>query len=85
MRFIQNDDPVQTLPTNGSDQAFAIRILPGRPRCNGHFLDPHVPDAFPENVSVDAIAVSVRFQFVIDDIQSSGKTVRVACYRLVSD
>ena len=55
MDFIQDDDPIQTLPTNGSDQTFAIRILPGRSRCNGYFVDPRALDACPEKVSVDVI------------------------------
>ena len=58
VELVENDNPVQTLPTNGSDHAFAIRILPGCSRCDRHFVDPHALDAFPEKVSVDAISVS---------------------------
>ena len=39
--LIQNDDMIETVPPDGPDQAFTIRILPGRLWRRDHFLDIH--------------------------------------------
>ena len=55
--FIAHDDVVEALPSNGSDQALAVRILPGRTRCRNHFFDPHRLDAPGEATAEDAVAI----------------------------
>ena len=53
----EHDHVVQALPTYRADQLFDVRILPRRPWCNEHFLDPHVLDSIAEVLTVDAIAI----------------------------
>lgn len=53
LAIIQDDDMVETLTTDRTDEAFAIRILPGRARCDEHLLDAHDCDARTECAAVD--------------------------------
>jgi hypothetical protein len=54
----EHDDVIQTLPAYGTDDSFAIRILPRRPRCNQDLFDAHVLDSLFEVVTVDAVAIA---------------------------
>jgi hypothetical protein len=40
MALAEDDDVVQTLAPNGSDQSFGVRILPRTRRGGDHFADP---------------------------------------------
>jgi hypothetical protein len=48
MALAEHDDAVQTFSADGSDQAFHIRILPGRLRRDYDLFDAHVSDALPD-------------------------------------
>ena len=58
MPCVQHDHVVQTLPAYGADDAFAVRVLPGRRACDEDFLDSHAFHAVLEVVAVDAIAIA---------------------------
>ena len=58
MPFIQYDQVVQTFPANGTDDAFAVRVLPGRARCDRDFFDSHAYHAVLEVFAVDAVAIA---------------------------
>ena len=58
MPFVEHDHVIQTFSAYGADDAFAVRILPGRRGCDQDFLDAHVFDALLEVVTVDAIAIA---------------------------
>jgi hypothetical protein len=58
MAFVQNDDVIKAFAANGADQTLYERVLPGRARCDQHFLDPHVLHGAAEVVPVDAIPVA---------------------------
>jgi hypothetical protein len=58
MSFAEHDHMIQTIPAYGTDDSFAIRVLPGGPGCNQDFLDAHAFHAFLEVVAVDAIAIA---------------------------
>ena len=58
MGFVQDDHVVQTFSAYGTDDAFAIGILPGRAWCDRDFFDPHAFDAFCEVIAVDAVAIT---------------------------
>jgi hypothetical protein len=59
MRFVEDDDVIEALAANRSDDAFNIRILPGTRRRGGRLRDADASDSALERVAVDAIAVSV--------------------------
>ena len=58
MRFIENDDMLQTFPPDAPHEALHIRILPWRPGRNHDFVDPHVLAALPKARAVDAVGVT---------------------------
>ncbi len=58
MNFVPNDDVIRAFAANGSDNSFAVRILPGRPGCDEHLLDSHVLQALSEVAAVDRITIS---------------------------
>lgn len=49
---------IEALATNGSDQSFRIRILPGARRGGNDFRDAHAGDATLEHVTIDRVAIS---------------------------
>ena len=57
MPFTENDDVVQALPPDRSDQSFAERILPRRAWSRDDFLDAHRLDAPGKVDAEDAVAV----------------------------
>ena len=58
MPFIENDDAVEALPADRSDQTFTIRILPWRGGGCDDFLDAHRLDAPDEIGAEDAVTVT---------------------------
>jgi hypothetical protein len=40
-RFIEDEDVIETFPSDRPDEAFHVRMLPGCSRCGQHFVDPH--------------------------------------------
>jgi hypothetical protein len=59
--FPEDDHVIEGLSPNGADDPFGVWILPGRPWCDGHFVDPHVLDTLPEvGFSRDMRPMSVR-------------------------
>jgi hypothetical protein len=54
--LIDNDDVIKKLPTNRSDQALDVRILPGRPGCGDHLVDAHVGNALSKTATEDRVA-----------------------------
>lgn len=55
--FTENDDLVEALPADRSDQTLAVRILPRRGGGSEYFLDAHRLDAPDEAVTEDTVAV----------------------------
>ena len=55
--LVQDNQVVQTLPTNGADQSLDIRILPWRLGCGENFSQPHGLGSSTEVGAVDAISV----------------------------
>ena len=58
MAFAQHDDVVQAFATNRTDDSFHVRILPGRSRGAGDFLDRHAPHAILEILAKDPFPIS---------------------------
>ncbi len=58
VRLVQNDDVVEALPANGSDQPLDVRILPRRLRGDEHLVDAHPLHPMLEAQAVDRVAVT---------------------------
>ena len=58
MPLAQHDDVVEALPADRSDEAFAVRILPRRPRRRDALLDAHRLDAPHEDAAKDLVTVT---------------------------
>ena len=58
MSFVEDDDMIEVLAADGSDKAFAVRILPGRPWRTHDFFDVHVVDAISKDRTVDGITIT---------------------------
>ena len=58
MPFVENDDVVEALPPDRSDQTLAVWILPWRARSCDDFLDTHRLDAPDEIGAQDAVAIA---------------------------
>src|SRR5215475_10574615 len=56
--FAKNDDMVKVIPSDGADQPFSIRILPGRPRGYWPVSDTHRFHALLECDAVGTIAAA---------------------------
>ena len=56
--FVENDDVIQELSAEATDQAFNIGILPGRSRRRDHLIDTEGGNLSPNPLTIDAIAVS---------------------------
>ena len=57
MSFVQNEEVVEALATDGPDDSLHKRILPGRPGGRGHLADPQVVDAPSEGLAVDRVSI----------------------------
>ncbi len=84
MGFVEYDDMFETLSADTADQAFNVRILPGRSWRRDNFFDAHVLDALAELHTVDAVAVSdqearrVAIRKGFDDLLGSPARSRVS-------
>ena len=58
VRLAQNDDVIQTLAAQGTDQPLYVRILPETGRGGHDFRDPQAGDPAAERVAVDDVAIS---------------------------
>ncbi len=91
MTLVENDDMIEAFAANRPDQAFRLRILPGRPWSDDDFLDAHVRDSFPEDLARCPIAISDQKprDFVkrerFDHLLRRPLGCRVSCYVEVND
>lgn len=58
MSLVEDNDVVKALPPDRTNQAFAIRILPGGAPCNHDLLDSHVGDALTKAIAVDSVTIT---------------------------
>ena len=58
MAFVEDDDVIQALSTNRSDQTLDVWILPGRSPSGDNLFNSHVGYAILELVPVDAISIT---------------------------
>mgnify|MGYP001820768236 CR=1 FL=1 len=58
MTLVEDDDMVEALAAYGADQAFDIRILPGRARGDAHLSDTEAAHTAPESFAVDVVTVT---------------------------
>jgi len=58
MAFPEHDDVVEAFAANRADEAFSIRILPGRARRGEHLVDADGVDPTAKLLAIDAIAVA---------------------------
>jgi hypothetical protein len=58
MALAGDDDVVQTLAPDGSDQSFHLRIVPRARRAGDHFADAHAGDPAPEHVAIEGVAIA---------------------------
>jgi len=58
MRLAQNDDVIQTLTPDRSDQPFGKAILPRRGWCSGLVPDAHGTQAARDDNAIDSIPIS---------------------------
>ncbi len=91
MPFIENNETLKALAPYRADQAFRVRILPGRLRRTEDLFDAHVLDALLESVAVDAIAVADQmfWRFLLrkglNNLLSGPFGRRMDCYVEVHD
>ena len=55
--FIEDDDVIETLAADRTDEALDIGVLPWGARCGDNLLDPHRPDAIAEALAIRGIPV----------------------------
>jgi len=58
MRLAQDNDVVQTLTPDRSDQPFGKAILPGRGWCGRLVPDAHGPQSARDDAAIDAVAIA---------------------------
>ncbi len=56
--FIQHDDVIQALPSNRADDSLRVRVLPGTPGSNQHFINSHTVHPLLEVVPVHLVPIS---------------------------
>jgi hypothetical protein len=59
MRFVHNDDVIETLSSDRADRALDVRILPGTGRRGDDFSDAHAREAALKPGAVDVVPISV--------------------------
>ena len=62
MRFSENDDVVQAIPTYGADQPFTERILPRAPGCCHDFLDANRLNPFFKFFTINPVTIPQQIQ-----------------------
>ena len=55
--FVEHKEVVQAIAANGTDEPFAVRVLPGRLSSRRDFLDTHVVNASPEILVVNVVPI----------------------------
>jgi hypothetical protein len=55
MPLAEDDDVIEALAANGSDQPLRVWILPGAQRARPHLADAHAGDTVPKYLAVDAV------------------------------
>ena len=58
MTRVEDDDMIEALATDGADEPLDIGRLPGRARCDAHFINTEAAHTAPEWSAVDGIAVA---------------------------
>ena len=58
MPLVEHDDLIEESPTDASDEAFDVRILPRRVGRNHDLCDPHVRDVLPKGRAIDAVPIA---------------------------
>ena len=58
MALIDDDQMIQAFPSDRSDQALNICVLPRRTRCSWSIPDPQRTQASPNDVAVDGVAIA---------------------------
>jgi len=58
VRFAEDHNVVQTLASDGADEALCERVLPWTVRCRQDFADTHPLQALSERLTVDRVAVA---------------------------
>ena len=58
MAFIQNDDVIEAVASQGSYEPLHERVLPRTSRRANDLLDPHAPDSPLKCAAIDRIAIS---------------------------
>ena len=75
MRLVQDDDVIETLPSDRANHALDVRVLPGTRRRGPHLGDAHTRHAALEGRAVDAVAIPVDPAGAV----SSGKASTTCC------
>ena len=57
MHVVEDDDVIETLATNGPDQALDVGILPRTRWCRDDFMDAHAGDSISEAVPIDGVPI----------------------------
>jgi hypothetical protein len=60
VRFVDDDDVIETLSSDRADQAFDVRILPRTRRRSDDVDDTHARESALEDIAVDAVSISVQ-------------------------
>ena len=58
MSFIEDDDMVETLPSDRTDQSFRVPVLPGRSERRRAVANAHRADTSLEYLAVDAVVIA---------------------------
>ncbi len=58
MALVEGNDMIQAFPTEATDNALGIRVLPRALRCDGAFFHSQMVNPFSKVISVDGIAIT---------------------------
>jgi hypothetical protein len=56
--LVEDDEMVQTFPSDRANEALAIRILPRGMRSREHLLNPHRMDGCRERLAINSVAIA---------------------------
>ena len=60
MPLIEDDNVIEALSPDRSDEPPDEGILPWASRCNQHFLEAHVSDSLLEGLTIDLVSVAKK-------------------------
>src|SRR6266704_1292382 len=86
MFLVQDNDVVQTLAPDRSDQPFGKAVLPRRGRCNWLVSDTHGTQSARDDSTVDSISISDHIarsaipRQTLGDLTCNPRRRRVGCY-----